>query len=634
RGDQVASAQTVVSTPDGDKFVFATREDQTGARGRGRNGAADAGKVTWFMADLPKVDLSSVPVLEGEPPATVRVTEVYSFSPKVTNGDKAKFSLKKRPDGAVVDPTCGRFTWRPTDKQIGKNDVEISATVGGDEFTVLSFEVLVTSADEFAAVECDFGDLTATQVVASEDGASLFLLEAKVQGQPAPASRVIVWDIQKKQIEKSINVPKSPEHMALVQGKLVVTCPDSQVVALIDAKEKKVTKSVPIQLDSKSLTPRNIFKDSAPGKVLVSCGPEQGGFDAQTVEIGLADGKVSPLYFGFGRGAAYVAVAKDWAVWSDSSWGSVSKLSDLRHAPKKGDNNRGVPQIDPDERSYQIVGARAVNNGANFVAADAGKNKTGLLSADWKKVLWTADGILAGVHPTKPIVIVYVNDPNQHFESDTLTFRGINSQSGRQVWQLIVKMPHRIRVDAWTFLRSGGVEVRSSKDGGEDLYLTAANDAFDRTGGHWYRVPMPRKDAGSTVTVTNEPPTEVDAGSTFNWAPTITGGSPTFTLKAAPDGMTVDAKTGRLTWKPDEASIGKHDVLLIAKVGSDEIPIAFELRVRPGHGGGDSSPSPKSDDSKSKSEKSDKTKTDKSDKSDKPEKSDKPKPTDDGDNEH
>ncbi len=30
-------------------------------------------------------------MLEGEPPATVRQTEMYSFFPKVTNGDKAKF---------------------------------------------------------------------------------------------------------------------------------------------------------------------------------------------------------------------------------------------------------------------------------------------------------------------------------------------------------------------------------------------------------------------------------------------------------------------------------------------------------------------------------------------------------------
>jgi len=76
----------------------------------------------------------------------------------------------------------------------------------------------------------------------------------------------------------------------------------------------------------------------------------------------------------------------------------VSKLSDLRKALKKGQNTATSSPIDADERSYQLLWARAVNNGANFVAADAQKKKKGLLSADWKKVLWTTDGILAGVH--------------------------------------------------------------------------------------------------------------------------------------------------------------------------------------------------------------------------------------------
>ncbi|MEZ0227673.1 MAG: hypothetical protein ACAI25_03555, partial [Planctomycetota bacterium] len=342
RGDQVNFCQTIVSTKDGDKLVFAVRESGSGggAGGRkGKNAAAASEKVVWLSADLPKVDLSAVPILEGEPAPTVRLTETYTFSPKVTNGDKAKFSLKSGPDGVKVDETTARVTWRPTDKQIGKHDIEVLAKVGADEFTVLSFEVKVTTADEFVAKELDLGELQAGRIIASEDGASLFILEAKVQGQPAPASRVIVWDVAKKAIEKSINVPKSPEHMVLVQGKLVVTCPESQVVAIVDTKEKKVTKSVEVKIDGKELTPRAVFKDSPAGKVIVTCGGEdRGGFDAQTVEIGLADGSVKPLYFGMSRGAAHVAVAKDYVAWTDGSWGSVTKLSELRKAPKKGEN--------------------------------------------------------------------------------------------------------------------------------------------------------------------------------------------------------------------------------------------------------------------------------------------------------
>jgi len=34
----------------------------------------------------------------------------------------------------------------------------------------------------------------------------------------------------------------------------------------------------------------------------------------------IASGKLSPLTFPGARGAAYVACAKDYAIWSDGSW--------------------------------------------------------------------------------------------------------------------------------------------------------------------------------------------------------------------------------------------------------------------------------------------------------------------------
>jgi hypothetical protein len=616
RADPTLFSQTVVSTKKADRLVFAVND----ASERGR--AASDAEPTWYFVDLPKVDLSTCPVIEGEPRGTLRVTESFSFVPKVTNGDKATFSLKKSPDGMTIDATTAGITWKPTDKQIGKHDVEVTARVGDDEFPVLTFEIKVTSADEFQAVEWDWGDLAPAQIVCSEDGASIFVLEAKKQGGPTPPSRIVVWDVEKKRIEKSINLPKSPEQMMMVGGKLLVSCPDSQVVALIDPKEKKVTKSVPISVEGEALTPRGIFRDGPPGKAIVACGAEQ-GFAAQTIELDLATGKISPLYFpGGGRGAAWVAVAKDYAVWSDGSWGGVSKLSELRKAPSKG-KNKPVPQMDADERQFAPFGARAVNSGANFVAASPQGNKTALLTPDWKKVLWTVDGLLVQVHPTKPMVLVLVMDPNNHFETDTLTLRGINSQSNRQMWQLVVKLPGKIRMDYWSFARGAPLEIRASKDSDEIVFAAGA-DPFGRATPKWFHVALPNTGGSAApVTVSNEPPSEVAIGETFDWAPTVKGAtSPTFVLKTAPDGMTIDAKTGRLTWKPDEACIGKHDVLLVATIGQDEIPIAFELRVRPTKSGTDATPTKPPAKANDKPEKSDETpkKDDKPDKSDSDEK--------------
>jgi len=59
------------------------------ARKGGRGGVED--KIVWLMAEPPEGGPLHVPGARGRTPATVRVTETYAFTPKLSNADKAKF---------------------------------------------------------------------------------------------------------------------------------------------------------------------------------------------------------------------------------------------------------------------------------------------------------------------------------------------------------------------------------------------------------------------------------------------------------------------------------------------------------------------------------------------------------------
>ena len=100
----------------------------------------------------------------------------------------------------------------------------------------------------------------------------------------------------------------------------------------------------------------------------------------------------------------------------------------------------------------------------------------------------------------------------------------------------------------------------------------------------WYRVSLPKLDVTAGPLATNEPPLEVRVGDSLDWAPNPKGAAAgtTYVLKQGPDGMTIDATTAKVAWKPDEASIGKHDVEIVAKVGAQETPfVSFTIRVVP-----------------------------------------------------
>jgi DNA-binding MarR family transcriptional regulator len=52
-----------------------------------------------------------------------------------------------------------------------------------------------------------------------------------------------------------------------------------------------------------------------------------------------------------------------------------------------------------------------------------------------------------------------------------------------------------------------------------------------------------------------------------------------FSLEDAPEGMSIDASTGEITWTPSESQVGKHTVKVLVDDGTDETTLTFEVNA-------------------------------------------------------
>ncbi len=446
---------------------------------------------------------------------------------------------------------------------------------------LLAFAAPAAAIDKVEAEEIDFGELEVAQALPSEDGSTLYLIEATPQGGAAPKSRIVFWDVAKGAIDKELKLPKTPSHFALAGGKLIVACRDSEVVVIVDPKEKKIVKTVETQVDGETIAPWSIVRDSPAGKAMVFLlgdrNRNMGGADGGVlVELDVATGKLST----FAHAGPQAAFAKEYAILGEHGMVVLEKVSSLK---RRGPKGRGG-QIPREMQELQLALARPANGGTNWLVPNQQQRKTALVSQDCEKQLWATDGTLAALYRTKPIALLTAQATDDMHSSDKWTLRGIHTGSGRQVFRVAVKLPRAL--DRWELFQGQTLDVIEKKSGDELLFgITKerrhGEQLVSRT---WYRAALPKSDADAgPASIGTEPPSEIAVGDALDWQPTLgkTAKEPSFILKQSPDGMTVDAKTGKLSWKPDEASVGKHDVELVAKVGDDEFPVLnYTLRVR------------------------------------------------------
>jgi hypothetical protein len=79
--------------------------------------------------------------ITNNPPVKAHVGKEFVFTPTFTKVacNKVVFSLRHPLEGMAIDPDTGTLKWTPTDAQLGKYDVRITADVDGHEMSVFTW---------------------------------------------------------------------------------------------------------------------------------------------------------------------------------------------------------------------------------------------------------------------------------------------------------------------------------------------------------------------------------------------------------------------------------------------------------------------------------------------------------------
>jgi hypothetical protein len=152
--------------------------DAGGARGEDDSGtpeAVDAGGDGLSTGNKARV-LSVAPTY-------ALAEESYKYRPKSNAAEPVVWKVEQGPAGVTVEDDGATISWTPTADQKGKNDLVLSAKVGGHELSQ-SGEITVAVADERAAVDIDEsagGSVTVTAPKSRVAGASVYARPASLK---------------------------------------------------------------------------------------------------------------------------------------------------------------------------------------------------------------------------------------------------------------------------------------------------------------------------------------------------------------------------------------------------------------------------------------------------------------------
>ena len=147
---------------------------------------------------------------------------------------------------------------------------------------------------------------------------------------------------------------------------------------------------------------------------------------------------------------------------------------------------------------------------------------------------------------------------------------------------IILKQGELPKYEAFNVLLAPMVEARIAQ--GDKLILVNQEDALDyntdmfdpyhpndsgyqKMAGVWYAALdsfLPWANCAGAV-ITSSPAITTDSGQLYSYSVVASGTpAPTFSLKQHPEGMTIDAITGALSWTPSVVDIGTHQVEIVA----------------------------------------------------------------------
>jgi hypothetical protein len=458
------------------------------------------------------------------------------------------------------------------------------------------------------------------EAAVAPDG-TLYFLEGSVVRNSAQKDepgqhRVFAWDLDKnKEGAELKGIPAGACSMAVIGDKLVVAC-GQEGLAIVDLG----SKAVKMWKDEK-VFPRWVSPDSPRGQALIVGATKLRGDIVALIGLDSERGRpISSVSWTGGHLAATPDVLAQNGPFAaggpgaESGWVSFINMGPGT-APKmfQGGATSALP-YQPIPSPAAMKGTpwgwklnfgpfRAVNGGTSFVATEHPKlaatdegTAVLCLDSDCSKVLWTEEGhSLLGVSTTRPLAVLRKNEGDaKHPEASVAkwTIDGVNVLTGKQVWEATLAFASPVE-QTWPYDPSPMARTIVSREGGDRLVFAlrdAKAGASDEPS--WFEAALPKSGLAPSPLLEGPVADSVHVGVPFAFTPKLEHASgATFSLKAAPEGMTIDAKTAAISWTPGPKAIatlpggiveGRHWVVVAAQVGGEErIVTSFELEVTP-----------------------------------------------------
>jgi len=564
-----------------------------------------------FVLEVIAVPPNRPPVFTSVPDVLVRVGSTYQYQIKGTDpdGDPLTFSVESGPTGLAVDDK-GLVTWTPTPDQIGQADVVLALSDGRGGRTLQSFQICIRESDDnhapvIVALPAAFATpgTYASQIKALDSDAGQTLTYHLIEGPSGltldPATGALAWSPTASDLGShpvTIEVSDGLGGTDSATFNLVVnqnTPPTISTTALPEATvgaayAETITATDPDSGDTLTFSlvnaPPGLAIDPASGRI--TWNPDANAFANTPLTVQVDDGaggltrKAFTLTVRNGQAAAQgnpqfssvpptTARAGESLTYAAKAWTPLAATLtyDLASGPSGMviDPGSGVLAWRPEagDVGNQTVVVR-VRDGLGGVALQS--FTIDVTPANTAPVIANgpASPATVGLPWTYKIAA-------QDAERDPLTVQLVNGPDGMTVapWS----GGDFLAALRWTPAGAGSFPVTIEVDDGQGGVTTLAFDLVV--------VAAPGENHAPIINST--PPTKVPLGATWTYpvAASDPDGDPlSFSLDDAPDGLTIDPDTGRLTYTPTADALGDHKVTVVVHDGrGDDTRQSFILSV-------------------------------------------------------
>lgn len=589
KGDSLTYALT--SAPNGMVIDAATGKirwtPEEGQAGRGSVSVSvtdNAGETDQQSFEVDVRERNHLPEITSEPPTSATEGEGYTYLVMATDqndDDTITFGLDQAPAGMTIDPANGLIDWTPQEDQVGTTNVAVSASDSRGGSTSQSFTIEVDEANRTPEI------LTDSLPQAREDQAYRFTLNAQDPNQgdeleytltsgPSnmeinAASGELAWYPVNNQVgQHEVTIRVSDEeglHDEAIFQVEVENANDSPFFVSQPVYQASVDSAYvydaraddPDDADTLSYTlvesPDGMSIEGDTGRVEWTPEAGQGGTHPVTIRAADQGGASTEQSF-----QLTVATSNEVPVVTSEPPATGYVDSVYRYQVVASDPEGASLTYSLDEAPDGV----AINNSGNLnwipSAGQAGEHRISVRVTDERGATATqAFTVTVSATNQRPVI---ESVPPQGARIDQPYHYDANASDpdGDVLTYVLSQAPSGMSIDSST----GSIQWTpgESQEGTVPVRL----DVSDGRGGQTsqtFEIQVSRDNTAPTIVSAPETVTEPDTEYVYQAQANDPDGDPlTFSLEAAPSGMTVDADSGLVLWTPGENQTGEHSVAL------------------------------------------------------------------------